>query len=65
MDDFEKKAPQIGDDCILCVGCTILGNIHLVDNTIVAAGAVLLQSTESYSIYGGVPAHRIKSYIKQ
>jgi carbonic anhydrase/acetyltransferase-like protein (isoleucine patch superfamily) len=40
-----------------------MDNCHIEENCIIAAGAVLLEGTrvESWSIYAGVPAKKVKS----
>lgn len=40
-----------------------MDNVEIGENSIIAAGALVLENTviESGSIYGGVPAKRIKS----
>jgi carbonic anhydrase/acetyltransferase-like protein (isoleucine patch superfamily) len=40
-----------------------MDNCHIEENCIIAAGAVLLEETrvESWSIYAGVPAKKVKS----
>lgn len=52
----------IEDDAILCVGAKILAGreeLRVGRGTIVAANAVLLQSTGEYEVWGGVPARRL------
>ncbi len=43
-----------------------MDNCHVESNAIVAAGAVLLEGTkvESWSIYAGVPAKKVKTLSK-
>lgn len=49
---------RIGRGAVLCTGCRILAKGKLVvgKNTIIAANAVLLQSTGDDEIWGGIPA---------
>lgn len=56
--------PQIGNNVTLFAGSKIIGNIKVADNTIVGANALLNKSTESNSIYVGIPAKRIESKKK-
>lgn len=52
----------IGDDVVLFPGSKILGGFgvtHVGRGTIVAANAVLTQSTGEFEIWGGVPAKKI------
>ena len=74
---YEKTKVTIGDNVsighnALVHGCTIvligmgsivMDNCHISSNCIIAAGAVLLEGTqtESWSIYAGVPAKKVKT----
>jgi serine O-acetyltransferase len=54
----------VEDDAILCVGAKILAGSEVLRvgrGTIIAANAVLLESTGQYEIWGGIPARRIGS----
>jgi carbonic anhydrase/acetyltransferase-like protein (isoleucine patch superfamily) len=44
------------------MGAIVMDNCYIEENCIIAAGAVLLEGTrvESWSIYAGVPAKKIK-----
>lgn len=56
---------SIGDYCFVSTGVKILGGASLPDHSVLAAGAVLNKAMEeSYSLYGGVPARRIKDIRK-
>ena len=50
----------IDDDVWIGYGCLILSGVHLARGTVVAAGSVVVSSTEPYSIIGGNPAKLIK-----
>lgn len=50
----------IEDDVWIGANCTILPGSHIKRGTVIAAGAVVRGTCESYSIYGGVPAKLIK-----
>lgn len=53
--------PVIGDNVRLGVGAKIIGGIEIADNTIVAAGAVVVHSfTETDTVIAGIPAKKIK-----
>jgi carbonic anhydrase/acetyltransferase-like protein (isoleucine patch superfamily) len=45
------------------MGAIVMDNCHIESNCIIAAGAVVLEGTrvEAWSIYGGVPAKKIKT----
>lgn len=58
----ENNCPVIGDNLDLGVGAIVIGNVHLGDNTIVAANAVVCKSfDEDNQILAGVPAKIISS----
>jgi carbonic anhydrase/acetyltransferase-like protein (isoleucine patch superfamily) len=44
------------------MGAIVMDNVEIFSNTIIAAGAVVLEGTkvESGSIYAGVPAKKVK-----
>lgn len=50
----------IDDDVWIGFGCLILSGVHLARGTVVAAGSVVVSSTEPYSIVGGNPAKLIR-----
>ena len=54
---------EIGDDVLIGMGSIVMDNCVIESNCIIAAGAVLLERTkvESWTIYAGVPAKKVKS----
>lgn len=53
----KTDAPQIGDNCRIGVGATLVGGITLKDDVVIGAGAVVTKSfDESHITLGGVPA---------
>lgn len=62
--DIEKirvsNSVIVGDNVKVFAGAKILGQIHVGDNTVIAANAVLTHDAEPNSIYAGVPARKIK-----
>ena len=61
----ETEAPSKGDiivedDVWIGTRSLILSGVTLARGTVVAAGSVVVKSTEPYSIVGGNPAHLIK-----
>jgi len=58
--DFERV--EVGDDVVLFAGAKILGGpgvTRIGSGTIVAANAVLMQSTGENEVWGGIPAKLI------
>ena len=53
----------IEDNVLVGMGAIVMDNCHIASNCIIAAGAVLLEGTkvESWSIYAGVPAKKVKT----
>jgi acetyltransferase-like isoleucine patch superfamily enzyme len=66
MYDEREKLPEndqdviIEDDVWVGAGAIILKGVRLGRGCIVAAGAVVKQSVEPYTIVGGIPARRIR-----
>lgn len=56
----EEKEIVIGDDVWIGYNAIILGGVTIGTGAIVAAGAVVANDVEPYSIVGGVPAKLIK-----
>jgi len=54
---------EIGNDVLIGMGAIVMDNCLIESNCIIAAGAVLLEGThvESWTIYAGVPAKKVKS----
>jgi carbonic anhydrase/acetyltransferase-like protein (isoleucine patch superfamily) len=52
----------IEDDVLIGMGAIVMDNVHVHSNTIIAAGAVVLEDTicEPASIYAGIPARKVK-----
>lgn len=50
----------IEDDVWVGTNSTILKGVIIRKGTIIAAGSLVTKSTEEYSVYGGVPAKKIK-----
>jgi carbonic anhydrase/acetyltransferase-like protein (isoleucine patch superfamily) len=53
----------VGSNVLVGMGATLLDNAVIPDNTIVAAGALVLSNAqlEPYSVYAGVPAKKVKT----
>lgn len=54
------KNTQIGTDCWIGAHSIIMCGVIIGDGSIIAAGSVVTKNVESYSVYGGVPARKIK-----
>ena len=52
----------IDDFVLIGMGSIVMDNAKISSNTIIAAGSLILENTvvEPYSVYGGVPAKKIK-----
>lgn len=62
MKDSKMEGFVVGDGAVLCAGAKMIcneGTLRIGRGTVVAANAVLLQSTGEYEVWGGVPARRI------
>lgn len=56
----EVKATTIGRDCWIGAYSIIMCGVNIGDGSVIAAGSVVTKDVEPYSIYGGVPAKKIK-----
>lgn len=52
--------PTLGDNVTVYAGAKILGDVHVGNNVVVAANAVVVKDVEDNCIVGGVPAKVIK-----
>ncbi len=55
----------VGNNVLVGMGSTLMDNAAIADNAIIAAGSVVLSNAqlESYSIYAGVPAKKVKDIL--
>ena len=53
--------PTIGDYCYIGAGACVLGNIHVGDDSMIGANAVVLKDVPSATVVVGVPAKTIKN----
>ena len=51
-----EGAPTIGDECFLCSGAKVIGNLTLGKRCAVGANAVVTKSFADDSVVGGIPA---------
>jgi acetyltransferase-like isoleucine patch superfamily enzyme len=57
-----SKPVHIGDSCFVGTNCVLLGGSALPDYSVLGAKSLLNKSfTETYQLYGGVPARAVKS----
>ena len=61
--DGENAAITIGSNCWIGAQVSILAGVNIADKVLVAAGSVLGVSPETETIYGGVPAKKIKDIL--
>ena len=54
------RAPIIGADVTITCGAKVLGPITIGDHVIIGANAVVVKDLPSNSVWGGVPAKRIR-----
>ena len=58
-----KRHPTIGNNVFIGSGAKILGNIHVGDNVIIAANAVVVKDVPANSICAGNPGKIVKINI--
>lgn len=54
------RPPIIGDDVTITCGAKVLGPITIGDHVTIGANAVVIKDLPSNSVWGGVPAERIR-----
>lgn len=60
----DEKDIIIGDDVWIGYGAQIMPGIKIGDGVVIGAGAIVTKDCESYGVYVGVPARKIKSREK-
>ena len=55
-----EKGPTIGNYCYIGAGACVLGEIHVGDNAMIGANAVVLHDVEPGTVMVGVPAKKVK-----
>ena len=61
--DDEPKEISIGKNCWIGMNCIILKGVNIGDNTVIAAGSVVIKSCDKDSLYAGNPAKKIKNIL--
>lgn len=56
----DDDCPTVGDNVTVYSGAKILGNVHVGNNVVVGANAVVVKDVEDNCVVGGVPAKVIK-----
>lgn len=56
----EENPVIIGNDVWVGYGSIIMSGVKIGDGAIIAAGSVVVKDVEPYTIFGGVPAKKIK-----
>jgi len=56
----DTRSPVIGDDVTITCGAKVLGPITIGDRVTIGANAVVVKDLPSDSVWGGVPAKRIR-----
>ncbi len=57
----ELKPTTIGRDCWIGAYSIIMCGVNIGEGSIIAAGSIVTKDVEPYSIYGGIPAKKIKN----
>lgn len=55
---------NVGNNVWVGAGVKILAGVNVGSNSVIAAGAVVTKNVDSFCIYAGVPAKKIKAYDK-
>lgn len=53
---------EIGENCFIGFQATVLQQLKIANETLIAAGATMLNNSEASTVYAGVPAKPIKSH---
>lgn len=64
-DNLNKFCVTIGNDVWIGADVSILEGLNIGDGAIIATGAVVVRNLEPYTIYGGVPAKKIKNRFSE
>lgn len=55
---------KIGHNCFIGFNSTILHNVYIANETLVGAKSLVMQNTEPYSKYIGIPAEKVSTHEK-
>ena len=59
-----KRHPNILEGASIFASSTILGNIEIGENSIIAAGSLVLNDVQENTTVAGIPARKVKYLIK-
>lgn len=59
--NYNTSDVVIGDDVFIGEGVKILKGVEIGDGAVIGTGAVVVSDVDSYSVYAGVPAKKIRS----
>ena len=62
---ISNQTTEIGHDVWVAAGAIIKQGIHIGDGAVIGAHAVVTKDVEPYSIYVGIPAHKIKNRLSK
>lgn len=68
IDDLRSKDPQpfkIGNAVVISADVKVLGGASIGDGSLLAASSVVSGAVDAFSIYGGVPAKKIKDRLPE
>ncbi len=60
-----KRHPTLGNNVVVGVGASVLGNIVIGDNALIGAGSVVIRSVPADSTVVGVPARTVREQGKR
>lgn len=58
-----KGVPSIGEGCFIATGAKLLGDIHIGDNCVIGANAVVISDIPNNCMVAGIPARIIQRDI--
>ncbi|HAA16684.1 MAG TPA: serine O-acetyltransferase, partial [Cytophagales bacterium] len=50
------RHPKVGNHVVIGTGATLLGNLHIGDHAVIAAGSVVLKDVPPNTTVAGIPA---------
>lgn len=62
--DSLNDYPHLGKNVTVFAGAKIIGDIEIGENSVIAANSVVISNVEPNSVYGGIPAKKLKNRDK-